>query len=821
MLRPTLFKKFLFPSLLIALVPLLAVSVLLYTGLEQVRDHLAQEVARTVDRQASETLQNRARQAAESIAYFLRERESDLRFIARFAFDRRMLADFYAVHNREIWVVNKGREERRLVPLYRSIALIDANGRELLVIRDGSPVPPSALRNVSRPEQTEFRSETYFNEIKAMKPGDIYVSRVTGFHVTIQEQQAGKRFEGIIRFGIPLFNAYGNFDGALVFALDHRHLMEFSQHIDPGPGYSFAEPSYESANYSFLFDDEGWIITHPKYWDIRGLDQNGKLVPPYSEHSTPADAEKGRIPFNLDHAGFIHPNYPKVAEAVRKHEFGALETTNVGKSRKIMAYAPILYNSGAYRKHGIFGGVTIGLQMDQYYQQSSAGSQLITQQLRKFRYRSAWIMALAALLAGVAAWRLARGIIKPIQKLNLEAHRLAAGDAASPIMVTGSDELSQLTETFNHMAGELEERRLNLLTTLDQLEASRREILDERDFKASILESISSAILTFDTKGTLTSCNSTAVSFLGMEWPMGSYYGSMFRDWEGLPARIARALAEGSGYGREPLKLHLKSGVRHFNLGIFPIGPEGNRGITVTLRDETLREELRQETIRLDRLASLGRLAAGISHEIRNPLTGVTLLLDDLHDRAAFAKEDREMLGRAMAEIERVERLVASLVSFASPPRTEFRMGKMDEAVQDVALLLTSSCQRQGIAMNVDCHRLPPFLFDQDKVRQAVLNLLKNAQEAMPEGGKILLTLREEDGWAVLRIADSGPGIAEEDLPLLFEPFFTRKGAGTGLGLSITNRIVEEHGGSIIAENQPGQGACFTLRLPMSTDDNQ
>lgn len=821
MLKPTLFKKFLFPSLLIALGPLLAVSVLLYTGLEQVRDHLAQEVARTADRQVSETLQNRARQVAESITHFLRERENDLRFLSRFSHDRQMLLGFYAVSRREIWQIRNGREERRQIPLYRSIALIGPDGRERLVVRDGEPVPATALRDVSRPEQTEFKTETYFRDIRRLKPGEIYVSRVTGFHVTTPEQQAGRQFEGVIRFGMPLFRADGRFDGALILSLDHRHLMEFSQHIDPGPGYSFVEPSYESANYAFLFDDEGWIITHPKYWDLRGLDANGRLVPPYSARSSREDIETGRIPFNLDHAGFIHPNYPRVAEAVRQHRVGSVETTNVGRSRKIMAYAPIIYDTGTYRRHGIFGGVTIGLQMDQYYEQSSSGSRLINRQLRQFRYRSAWIMTLTALLAALAAWRLARGIIKPIQKLNQEAHRLAAGDAASPIAVSGSDELAQLTETFNHMARELEERRLNLLSTLEQLQQSRRDILDERNFKESILESISSAILTFDTGGRLTSTNSTAHSFLGRTWPLGSHYATVFSAWEGVPARVARALSEGSGYGREPLKLRRDSGIRHFDLGIFPIGPEGSQGLTVTLRDETIREKLREETIRLDRLASLGRLAAGISHEIRNPLTGVTLLLDDLHDRAALAREDREMLGRAMAEIERVERLVASLLSFASPPQAEFRMGRLDETVQEVALLLKRSCRRQQIELITDCRRLEPFPFDPDKIRQAVLNLLKNALEAMPDGGRLTLSLQEEEQQAVLRVADTGSGIAEADLPLLFEPFFTRKGAGTGLGLSITRRIIEEHGGSIVAENRSAGGACFTVRLPMTPGRQQ
>lgn len=816
MLKPTLFRKFLFPALLIALLPLLAASVLLYSGLEQVRDHLAQEVARTADRQASETLQNRARHLAEAVSVFLEKRESDLRFISRFSHNRQMLQHFYRVKQREIWVKRNGKEHHLTIPVYRSLALIDANGQELFRIDDGMQVPDERLRDVSKPQNTDYRTETYFNEIQKLADGEIYVSRVTGFHITIQEQEAGKHFEGVIRFGMPLYNTNGKFDGALVLSLDHQHLMEFTQHVDPGPGYSFVEPSYASANYAFIFDDEGWIITHPKYWDLRGLDKNGQLVPPLSPDSTPENIASGQIPFNLDHAGFIHPNYPKVANAVRQHQVGTMETTNVGRSRKIMAFAPILYNTGTYKRHGVFGGVTIGLQMDLYYAQSSASSRLINLQLQQFRHRSGLIMAFTALLAGLAAWRLAKGIIRPIQQLNREAQHLAAGDTASPIHISGSDELAQLTDTFNQMAHELEERRLNLLATLSKLQKSRQVITDERNFKESILESISSAIITFDTNGLLTSTNATANSFLGKKWSLGTHYAAVFRQWEGVPARIALAITEGTGYGREPLMLKQESGMRHFDLGIFPIGPDAAQGITITLRDETLREKLREETIRLDRLASLGRLAAGISHEIRNPLTGVTLLLDDLHDRYALAQEERKMLERAIAEIERVERLVASMLSFATPPRTEFKTGRLDETVQEVAILLKRSFERQNITMQLDCQPLPPFLFDPDKIRQAVLNLLKNGLEAMPDGGLLTVRLYAENNIAIIRIADSGTGICEDDLPILFEPFFTRKGAGTGLGLSITRRIIEEHGGSIEAENMANGGACFTICLPLA-----
>src|SRR6266700_3216574 len=123
------------------------------------------------------------------------------------------------------------------------------------------------------------------------------------------ENAFGKRYSGVIRFGAPLFDARGRFAGMVLLSLDHRHLMEFSQHILPGKNAETVFPSYKSGNYAFIFDDDGWIITHPKFWDIRGLDPSGRPLPPYSERSSPADVEKGRIPFNLDHAGFVHPNY--------------------------------------------------------------------------------------------------------------------------------------------------------------------------------------------------------------------------------------------------------------------------------------------------------------------------------------------------------------------------------------------------------------------------------------------------------------------------------------------------------------------------------
>ena len=826
--RFTLFKKILVITLLLSLLPLIASSLILFFNLEATSARLTSEIGDTADIQASETLQMRASQVAENVADFLRQCESDLVFLSRSQLDQATLLNFYASRRGEIWYRTGNRsaplEIREQVPLYRSIALIDKNGREKLVIRDGVAVPAAALKNVSQPGGTEFPAEEYFTRVRT-EPGKLYVSRLTGYHISKQDQLnganepeyafGGKSYEGVIRFAAALFDDRGAFNGVVVVSLDHRHLMEFTQHIDPGRNFSTVFPSYKSGNYAFMFDDEGWIITHPKYWDIRGLDADGRLVPPYSASSSRADIESGRIPFNLDHAGFIHHNYPKVADQVRKLAAGFVDTTNVGGAKKIMAYAPIHYDRGAYARHGIFGGITIGFQLDQFQDAARKGSRLINQQLGAHRTRSGVILLITSLLAGFSAWALSRGITRPLLQLTEGAHKLAGGDIRSRVPVTSVDEIGELARTFNFMADELEIRKNSLLATLVELERSRIDILDERNFKASILESISSAIITISPDGHLTSINGVGQEFLSDWVSMGMEYHDVFAEWPDVSARIEAVLRAKQGYGREPL-VRQKDGERtYYDIGIFPIGSGIDMGLTVTLRNETERERLREETVRLDRLASLGKLSAGIAHEVRNPLTGISLLLDDLHDKPGFNVEDKEMLSKALAEIERVERLVSALLNYSSPVRSDFREGDLITLVKDILLLMRRQAEKQGVVMNFEHAPLPQFRFDPEKIRQALINILKNALEVLGSGGIITITAGCHDTTVTVAVHDNGPGISEQDLPLIFEPFFTRKGAGTGLGLSITQRIVEEHHGTLTVESNDKSGTTFRIALPL------
>ncbi|GFO57999.1 histidine kinase [Geomonas silvestris] len=829
--RYTIFRKILIITLLLSLAPLLVTSTILLINLQSISTRLTAEISESDDLQASESLKMRARQVAENVSDFLHQCESDLVFLSRTKLDHPTLLEFYRTRRSEVWQRNGNgngaapQEVRGLLPLYRSITLIDATGQERMMIKDDRFVPSEKLRNVAAPAHTDYLTEDYFSRIKRLKPGEIYVSHLTGFHVSRQEQLAGAStpeaayngttYEGVIRFGAPLYDSAGRFAGMVLLSLDHRHLMEFTQHIDPGKNFSTVFPSYNSGNYAFLFDDEGWIITHPKFWDIRGLDRNGKPVPPYSEHSSKTDIDTGRIPFNLDRAGFVHPSYPRVAAAIRQKQIGYVDITNVGGAKKIMAYAPISYDTGDYKRYGIFGGVTIGFQVDQFHEAARKGSRLINRQLGNHRSTSAIIILATALISALSAWLLSRGISIPLKQLNEGARKLAAGDSHVRVPVTSADEIGELAGTFNFMADELESRKQSILSTLDELRNSRLEILDERNFKTSVLESISSGIVTFSPEGRMTSINRTGRLFLGDSAQEGDHYREVFAGWTGLADHVDLILSGAKGFGREPFRFERGAGQTNFDVGCFPIGADAEKGLTVTLRNETEKEKLREEMMRLDRLASLGKLAAGIAHEVRNPLTGISLLLDDLHDQAAAGSQDQLMISKALEEISRVEGLINSLLNYSSPARADFREADLNRVVHDTAFLMRRPCERGEVFLSVEDQPIPPFKIDPEKIKQALINIIRNAQEALPQGGRITIATFARGDLALIEIGDDGPGIDPEDLPLIFEPFFTRKGAGTGLGLSITQRIVEEHRGRISVKSDSGSGTLFSIELPM------
>jgi two-component system sensor histidine kinase PilS (NtrC family) len=214
-----------------------------------------------------------------------------------------------------------------------------------------------------------------------------------------------------------------------------------------------------------------------------------------------------------------------------------------------------------------------------------------------------------------------------------------------------------------------------------------------------------------------------------------------------------------------------------------------------------------------DRLASLGRMAANIAHEIRNPLASLSGAIEVL--ASGPSDETRERLGQiVLKETGRLNDIIREFLEYARPAPLTRDAVNVAELIDEVLVLLEHRVT-PGTLKTV--REFPPVLawsVDRQQFRQAVWNLCLNAVQAMPEGGELRVTMAVVAGRLRLRVSDSGEGIAREDLAHIFEPFFSTKPDGTGLGLALVHRIVQEHGGDLDVQSRPGLGSTFTLTLP-------
>lgn len=249
------------------------------------------------------------------------------------------------------------------------------------------------------------------------------------------------------------------------------------------------------------------------------------------------------------------------------------------------------------------------------------------------------------------------------------------------------------------------------------------------------------------------------------------------------------------------------------------------RNLLIFFQDITTRKEMEEHLRRTDRLASLGVLAAGIAHEIRNPLTGISLMMDDLHDRIQ-QEEYKELIRRSLQEIERLEDLVNGLLDFARPSRN-FNIEKvhLSSVLADTLFFVRKLAKNSKVSIITEVEEsLPPLDIDRERIKQVFLNLFLNAIQAMKEGGGTLFVkifmVKAEDSMISkdsvrIVVSDTGKGIDPQDLPYIFDPFFSRRSSGCGLGLAIAHSIITEHGGRINVTSAPGKGSTFYFDIPI------
>lgn len=275
-----------------------------------------------------------------------------------------------------------------------------------------------------------------------------------------------------------------------------------------------------------------------------------------------------------------------------------------------------------------------------------------------------------------------------------------------------------------------------------------------------------------------------------------------------------------------------KGGSRIVSVSVTPLVRERSvQGTLVHVEDVTEKKREEARLRRAESLASLTTLAAGVAHEIKNPLgaVGIHLQLARKALAAEAKSHDCEIDGKVTRhldvveeELDRLNRIVLDFLFAVRPMDVAPEEDDLDKVVREAAELVRPEAEGAGVRLELSLSlSLPRVRIDRRYVRQAILNLAKNAIAAMPEGGLLRLATARTDEAVALEISDTGAGIAEENLGKIFEPYYTTKSDGTGLGLTITYKIMKEHGGDIQVRSKPGQGTAFTLVFPLPRTEHR
>jgi two-component system NtrC family sensor kinase len=247
------------------------------------------------------------------------------------------------------------------------------------------------------------------------------------------------------------------------------------------------------------------------------------------------------------------------------------------------------------------------------------------------------------------------------------------------------------------------------------------------------------------------------------------------------------------------------------------LGRQFNEMIEQLQRNRSEIEELhRRDMGRAEHLATLGELAAGLAHEIRNPLAGIAGVVDVMGRELPANSASRGVLGDVQNEIVHIQNILNDLLSYARPRPPTFHPANLNTTIEQAVLLARQQVRTRPVQVLFTPNTtMPPVCHDPALLQQVVLNLLLNGIQAITAEGTVEVAIAQEEHQAVIVVKDTGKGISAEALPKIFKPFFTTRKEGTGLGLSLANGIVQSHGGTIDARSAPGTGTQFRIRIPV------
>lgn len=341
------------------------------------------------------------------------------------------------------------------------------------------------------------------------------------------------------------------------------------------------------------------------------------------------------------------------------------------------------------------------------------------------------------------------------------------------------------------------------------------ELLREKGFLEKVFQALQEGVILLDTGGHVTYLNRSACQLFGLEpsQVIGQKLGRGIRglDWQEL-------LRAGTVVSRDLEVFYPEN--RYLNFYITAIDDEQPLGFVMLIRDITQTRRLTEEKIESERISALTLLAAGVAHELGNPLNSLNIHLQLLDRRIrklpSGGEKLREHLDVAMSEIRRLDFIIGQFLAAIRPTKPQVQRSHLNEMIEESVRFLKPELEQGGIRVATELRAdLPMLPLDANQMKQAFYNLIRNAIQAMPEGGTLTIASSFNDFEVRIAFEDTGKGISAENMGNLFQPFFTTRRTGTGLGLLIVRRIVREHGGEIDIESREGHGTRVSIYLPL------
>ena len=423
-------------------------------------------------------------------------------------------------------------------------------------------------------------------------------------------------------------------------------------------------------------------------------------------------------------------------------------------------------------------------------------------------HSAAWLALAAVLLSTLFAAFVSQVALAPLSRISAQLDRISAGEFdLEP--VTQAGELGQVSNKISRIGQQLRDVR-EIFSTL-------------RENMNQIMAGLEDGLLLFNAEGRAVLVSPSAEKFIDVDLEnlLGRKIEEIFPP--GHPLALALHIGRNGEVAAErvePVEVDItgEHGTRRVGASIQAIQEDGARmGMLVSLRDLESLERLGSQLQVSERLAALGRVTAGVAHEVKNPLNSMRVWLEVLKANLPIDPETQQAAKMLDTEIDRLDRVVKTFLEFSRPVELEREEVNLPELIESVLASANPGITRAGVTLVKEIPASFPLMeLDKRLIEQSILNLVLNACECMTAGGQLTVSLDRVGDMAEIRVGDTGPGIAPENRGKIFQLFFTTRKGGTGLGLANTFRFVQLHNGSIEFETEAGRGTTFRIELPLT-----